>query len=77
MKIENDLIELVPKKDWIIFSHLLIFHGRRICKARQPAVRRVCGGKTLSFVDLENGKGSGMIDRIHTITRFSLFLNPV
>ena len=35
-KIENDLIELVPKKDWIIFSHLLIFHGRNICKARNP-----------------------------------------
>ena len=36
VKIENDLIALVPKKDWIIFSHLLIFHGRRICKARRP-----------------------------------------
>ena len=36
VKIENDLIELVPKNDWIIFSHLLIFHGRRICKARRP-----------------------------------------
>jgi len=36
VKIEQDLIELVPRKDWIIFSHLLIFHGRRICKARRP-----------------------------------------
>lgn len=35
-KIENDLIELVPKKDWIIFPHLLIFHGRNVCKARSP-----------------------------------------
>ena len=35
-KIEMDLMELVPKRDWIIFSHLLIFHGRRICKARRP-----------------------------------------
>ena len=35
-RIENDLIELVPKKDWVIFSHLLIFHGRNICKARNP-----------------------------------------
>src|SRR6478672_5862926 len=30
-KIENDLITLVPKKDWVIFSHLLIGHGRAIC----------------------------------------------
>ncbi|MEO7969879.1 MAG: endonuclease III [bacterium] len=35
-KIENDLILLVPKKDWVIFSHLLIAHGRAICKARKP-----------------------------------------
>lgn len=35
-KIEKDLIELVPKKDWVIFSHLLIHHGRNICKARNP-----------------------------------------
>lgn len=33
-KIERDLIEIVPKKDWVIFSHLLIAHGRKICKAR-------------------------------------------
>lgn len=35
-KIERDLIELVPKKDWVDFSHLLIYHGRAICKARKP-----------------------------------------
>ena len=35
-KIERDLIELVPKKDWIDFSHLLIYHGRKVCKARKP-----------------------------------------
>lgn len=35
-KIERDLIELVPQKDWIDFSHLLIYHGRAVCKARKP-----------------------------------------
>ena len=35
-KIENDLRELVPKKDWVMFSHWLIFHGRAVCKARNP-----------------------------------------
>jgi endonuclease-3 len=35
-KIERDLIEIVPKKDWVMFSHLLIAHGRKICKARAP-----------------------------------------
>jgi endonuclease-3 len=35
-KIELDLIELVPRKDWVIFPHLMIYHGRRTCKARNP-----------------------------------------
>jgi endonuclease III len=36
-KIERDLIELVPRKDWVIFPHLFISHGRNTCKARNPA----------------------------------------
>lgn len=35
-KIEEDLMKIVPKEDWIIFAHLLIFHGRNRCKARNP-----------------------------------------
>jgi endonuclease-3 len=35
-KIERDLCELSPRKDWIDFSHLLIAHGRAVCKARAP-----------------------------------------
>ena len=36
-KIERDLIRTVPREDWTVFSHLLILHGRSICKARKPA----------------------------------------
>jgi endonuclease III len=35
-KIEQDLMPLVPQKDWTLFSHLLIWHGRRRCFARNP-----------------------------------------
>jgi endonuclease III len=35
-KIEQDLLRVVPREDWTIFSHLLIFHGRRVCEARKP-----------------------------------------
>ena len=35
-KIERDLTSVVPKSDWIDFSHLLIAHGRKVCKARNP-----------------------------------------
>lgn len=35
-KIERDLIELVPKKEWTLWPHLLIHHGRAVCMARTP-----------------------------------------
>lgn len=35
-KIEKDLQVIVPKKDWVMFSHWLIYHGRQVCKARNP-----------------------------------------
>jgi endonuclease III len=35
-KIEQDLLRLVPRRDWIIVGHLLILHGRRVCTARAP-----------------------------------------
>ncbi len=35
-KIEFELNEIVPKKDWTLFSHLIIWHGRRTCFARKP-----------------------------------------
>lgn len=36
VKIEQDLMRLIPKSDWIMVSHLLIFHGRNRCRARKP-----------------------------------------
>ncbi len=35
-KIERDLLEIVPEGERTLFSHLLIFHGRRVCKSRKP-----------------------------------------
>jgi endonuclease III len=36
VKIERDLVKLVPRPDWGRFPHLLIWHGRRVCDARRP-----------------------------------------
>jgi endonuclease III len=47
-KIERDLMALFPQQDWTLISHLLIWHGRRVCKARcglcaeHPLCRRYC-----------------------------------
>jgi len=51
-KIEADLMKLLPRKDWINFSHRLILHGRRICTARKPlcqdcVVERLCPSSLL------------------------------
>jgi endonuclease-3 len=51
-KIEADLIELLPKKEWIDFSHRLIWHGRRVCQARKPLCEKcslepLCPSSTL------------------------------
>jgi endonuclease-3 len=35
-KIEKDLMDVVPRKDWTFIAHALIWHGRRVCIARKP-----------------------------------------
>ena len=51
-KIEAELCALAPKKEWAIFSDVLIFHGRRVCSARKPnhdacAVRDFCPSRNI------------------------------
>jgi len=46
VKIERDLMEQIPRDEWIDFSHRLIWHGRRICKARRP----LCGSCVLERI---------------------------
>ena len=40
VKIEQDLMPLVPQEDWALWSHLMIHHGRAVCTARSPACER-------------------------------------
>jgi endonuclease-3 len=47
LKIERDLMDALPRKEWIDLSHRLIQHGRRVCLARRPrceecGLNRVC-----------------------------------
>lgn len=42
VKIEQDLIRLIPRDEWDMTSHLLIFHGRRVCFAKKPSCE-ACG----------------------------------
>jgi len=37
VQVEKDLMEQLPKKEWVMYSHRVIHHGRQVCKARRPA----------------------------------------
>jgi endonuclease-3 len=52
VKVEPDLMKVIPREDWIDYSHLLIFHGRAICKARTPTcpacpLKKLCPSATV------------------------------
>jgi endonuclease-3 len=58
-KIEQDLMRIIPREKWILFSHQIIWHGRRLCIARKPkcvdcALENLChaADKTWSTVEL-------------------------
>lgn len=47
VKVEFELMELIPKEEWTRFSHRMIFHGRQVCDARRPncegcTLRKIC-----------------------------------
>src|SRR5262249_40342720 len=46
VKIERDLARLVPRKEWTMFGHRMIFHGRQVCHARKPLCEQ-CGLATI------------------------------
>ena len=54
VKIERDLMEVLPRKDWTFAGHALIWHGRRVCPARKPN----CAACTLA----RNCPSAGMFD---------------
>jgi endonuclease-3 len=53
VKIEKIVGDLIEKRDWTMFSHRIIFHGRRVCHARKPA----CGACTLASLCPSYGTG--------------------
>jgi len=53
VKVERAVAELIPKKEWTIFSHRAIWHGRRLCHARKPA----CGVCPLARLCPAYGEG--------------------
>ncbi|MCA9218593.1 MAG: endonuclease III, partial [Planctomycetales bacterium] len=44
VKVERDLMKVLPKKEWVMYSHRIIHHGRQVCKARKASCDE-CGMK--------------------------------
>jgi endonuclease-3 len=70
VKIEQDLMKIVPKDDWLTISHRLIQHGRKVCNARKP----ICGSCVLApdcpyFLKL-SGKPLPSSPKLSTISNF-------
>jgi len=47
-KIEQDLMQVIPREKWILFPHQLIWHGRKVCQARKPKCAE-CNVETLCY----------------------------
>src|SRR5216683_1161363 len=62
-KIEQDLMRVIPREKWILFSHQLIWHGRRLCLARSPKcvdclLENICHAEDKTWSTVERHKGA-------------------
>jgi endonuclease III len=62
-KIEQDLMRVIPKKRWILFSHQVIWHGRKLCFARSPKcvdclLETICHAEDKTWSTVEKHKGA-------------------
>ncbi|MDN5715881.1 MAG: endonuclease III [Janibacter sp.] len=68
VKVEHAVGELVPRKDWTMLSHVLIFHGRRTCHARRPA----CGACPVAQWCPSHGIGESDPDKAVQLLKYEL-----
>jgi endonuclease-3 len=62
-KIEEDLIRIIPREKWILFSHQIIWHGRKLCLARSPKcanclLENICHAEDKTWSTVEKHAGA-------------------
>ena len=67
-KIEKDLMRVIPQDKWILFSHQIIWHGRKLCMARRPkceecALENICHAEDKTWTTVELHKGAKGIEK--------------
>jgi endonuclease-3 len=72
VKVESAVAELLPKSEWTMFSHRVIFHGRRVCHARKPA----CGACPIARLCPSYGEGETDPVKAAKLVRTQDFFKP-
>jgi endonuclease-3 len=71
-KIEAEVAEIFPKKDWTMLSHRVIFHGRRICHSRKPA----CGACPIAQLCPSYGEGETDPEKAEKLLKYEMGGHP-
>ena len=72
VKVEAVVGELVERREWTMFSHRVIFHGRRVCHSRRPA----CGACAIASLCPSYGEGETDPDKAAALVRTAAFFAP-
>jgi endonuclease-3 len=72
VKVEHAIAELLPAKEWTLFSHRVIFHGRRVCHSRTPA----CGACAIASLCPSFGEGPTDPVKAAKLVRTDEFFRP-
>jgi endonuclease-3 len=72
VKVEHAVAALLPKAEWTLFSHRVIFHGRRVCHARKPA----CGACAIASLCPSYGEGETDAAKAAALVRTDDFFKP-
>ncbi len=73
VKVEAAVAELLPKSEWTMFSHRVIFHGRRVCHSRKPA----CGACPIAALCPSYGEGETDPVKAAKLVRTEAFFKPL
>ncbi|MTE20193.1 endonuclease III [Streptomyces sp. TRM43335] len=67
-KVEAEIAEIIPKNEWTMFSHRVIFHGRRICHSRKPA----CGACPITHLCPSYGEGETDPEKARKLLKYEM-----
>ncbi|WP_407699188.1 endonuclease III domain-containing protein, partial [Streptomyces alkaliterrae] len=71
-RVEAEIAEIIPKREWTMFSHRTIFHGRRVCHSRKPA----CGACPIAPLCPSYGVGETDEEKARKLLKYEMGGQP-